>query len=113
MPSSFSRTTFALSNLDLRLGSDEVGLRIGPGGTIAIATLSAPKPATGSTATDTRSWLAVNGNEAEARRVPRKRAIPRRADRVSVLDRDRTGDWLVGEPDVERAVGLGQDHREA
>ena len=42
-----SLVTFALSNLNLRLGTDEVGLQIGPGGSLGIASISAPVPATG------------------------------------------------------------------
>ena len=53
-----SLVTFALSNLNLRLGTPTVGLQIGPGGTIGIASISAPAPLTG---TDTRSWTAVVG----------------------------------------------------
>ena len=52
--------TFALSNLNLRLGTPTVGLQIGPGGTVGIASISAPAPATG---TDTRSWTAVVGKD--------------------------------------------------
>ena len=57
-----SLVTFALSNLNLRLGTDEVGLQIGPGGTIGIASISAPTPATG-TGTDDRTWTAVVGKD--------------------------------------------------
>jgi hypothetical protein len=50
--------TFALSNLNLSLGTGGAGLTIGPGGTVGIATISAPTPAT-----DNRTWTAVVGKD--------------------------------------------------
>ena len=57
-----SLVTFALSNLNLRLGTDTAGLQIGPGGTVGIASISAPAPATG-TGADNRTWTAVVGKD--------------------------------------------------
>ena len=37
-----------------------MGLQIGPGGTVGIASIAVPAPATG---TDTRSWTAVVGKD--------------------------------------------------
>ena len=66
-----SLVTFALSNLNLRLGTPTVGLQIGPGGTIGIASISAPAPAPATGAADNRSWTAVVGaNLAVTLRVP-------------------------------------------
>ena len=55
-----SLVTFALTALNLRLGTSTVGLQIGPGGTVGIASIAAPVPASG---TDGRSWTAVVGKD--------------------------------------------------
>ena len=47
-------TAFALTEIDLKLGTDTVGLRIGPGGSIGVASLAK----TG----DPRSWVAVTAS---------------------------------------------------
>ena len=53
-----SLVMFALTNLDLALGVPGVGVKIGPGGTVGIASIKAPTPASG---TDTRTWTAIVG----------------------------------------------------
>ncbi|HET6548786.1 MAG TPA: calcium-binding protein, partial [Solirubrobacter sp.] len=56
-----SLITFALTNLDLTVGVGGDGLKIGPGGTVGIATIKAPL-ATGG-ATDDRSWTAITAKD--------------------------------------------------
>jgi hypothetical protein len=53
--------TFALSNLNLRLGTPTAGLQIGPGGTIGIASISAPAPRPRRSRLRQPSWTAVVG----------------------------------------------------